>query len=375
MKRVVLLGGGHAHLHVLEDLARMRLPGAEVALVSPFDRQMYSGMVPGLVAGHYPVQACAIALPPLARAAGVMLLPTSAKALDAAHRRVQLADGQWLPYDVLSVDTGATLSRDALPGAREHALFLRPIEHFVQLLDGLFKLAATRALDVVVVGGGAAGFEVALALAHRLGTVGDGGSRVALVTGGGPALGGYPQKVQRLGAAALQRGRVTVLPGACEAIAADHVRLDSGARVACNAPVIALGAQAAPWLQGGGLELDDQGFIVTGPTLQSRSHPEVFAAGDAASRPDAPHPRSGVHAVRAGPALARNLRLFVGGAALPPYQPPPRTLNLLSCGGRRAIMAWGEHAAEGAWCWWWKDRIDRAFVRRFGAALSPAGGS
>jgi hypothetical protein len=56
---------------------------------------------------------------------------------------------------------------------------------------------------------------------------------------------------------------------------------------------------------------------------------------------------------------------------LQPYTPQPRTLNLLSCGERRAIMAWGDWVAQGRWVWWWKDRIDRGFIRRF-TPLSPS---
>ena len=99
--------------------------------------------------------------------------------------------------------------------------------------------------------------------------------------------------------------------------------------------------------------------------MQSTSHPEVFAAGDVASRADAPHAKSGVYAVRAGPALALNLRRYIGGGALEPHVPQARTLNLISCGERKAIVAWGGWSAQGRWAWWWKDRIDRAFVARY----------
>jgi NADH dehydrogenase FAD-containing subunit len=129
--------------------------------------------------------------------------------------------------------------------------------------------------------------------------------------------------------------------------------------------VIASGAEPPAWLGTSGLTLDERGFVSTGPTLQSASHPAVFAAGDVATRWDAPHPRSGVHAVRAGPPLALNLRRFIGAGELQAYTPPPRALNLLSCGERRAIMAWGDWVAEGRWVWCWKDRIDRGFIRRF----------
>ena len=371
MKRLVLLGGGHAHLHVLQALAREPLAGAQAVLITPHAHLTYSGMVPGVVAGHYAPEQARIPLAPLCEAARVSLIPSQAMALDAGRRVVTLADGRVAEYDVLSLDVGGTQDRAALPGARAHALFVRPIEPLVELLGRLGERAMQRALDVVVVGAGAAGFELALALAWRLARVGDGASRVALVTGGAEPLAGYPAAVVARGRKALARCKITLFREACTAVEGGALVLASGARLACDVPVIATGVGAPAWLRASGLALDERGFVRTGPTLQSPSHPEVFAAGDVAVRDDAPHPRSGVYAVRAGPPLALNLRRFIGAGALQAYTPQPRTLNLLSCGERRAIMAWGDWTAEGRWAWWWKDRIDRGFIRRF-ALLSPS---
>ena len=375
MKRLVLLGGGHAHVHVLQAMAREHLPGVQALLVTPFVRQMYSGMVPGLVAGHYTADECAIPLLPLAQAARVPLLEVSATRIDAAARCVHLSDGRVAEYDVLSVDTGAVMHRDVIAGAREHGLFVRPIEHFVVLFEGLLALANQRVLDVVVIGGGAAGVELAMALQWRLARAEDGRderARIALVTGGPPPLAGYPEAVMARAAQALRRQRITVLPEVCAAIAADHVLLANGARVVCDAPLLAIGAQAPKWLADSGLTLDERGFIVTGPSMQSVSHAEVFAVGDVASRADAPHAKSGVHAVRAGAPLAANLRLALAGGELQRYMPPKRTLNLVSCGRREAIASYGEWSTQGRWVWWLKDRIDRAFVRRYSMAGSVA---
>ena len=124
-------------------------------------------------------------------------------------------------------------------------------------------------------------------------------------------------------------------------------------------------ARTAPrWLAGSGLALDSEGYVRTGPTLQSVSHPEVFAVGDVATRDDAPHARSGVYAVRAGPPLALNLRRCAGGAALQPYRPQRRALTLIACGEGSAIASWGAWSAQGRWVGGWKDRIDRGFINR-----------
>jgi len=386
VKRLLLLGGGHAHLGVLAALARQRLAGAEVMLLTPHAELVYSGMVPGLVAGHYTAGQCRIALAPLAAAAGVSLVTGAAVGLDAAAQGLRLADGRTAGYDLLSIDTGSEQRRDRVAGAGEHALFVRPIEAFVQGQQRLAERAARRALDIVVLGGGAAGFELALALQHRLngdfrrGRSHPGGAervRVALVTGGPEPLAGYPAAVLRDGARVLAARRVTVFREAAVAVDARSVQLASGARLACDQAIVATGAEAPAWLAGSGLALTERGFVRTGSTLQSVSHPEVFAAGDVATRDDLPHPKSGVYAVRAGAPLALNLRRAVQGLPPQPWRPQARTLNLLSCGGRRAIAAWGGLSVSergfGRLAWWWKDHIDRGFIARSAAPQAVDG--
>jgi selenide,water dikinase len=367
VKRVLLAGGGHAHVHVLHDAMRTPVAGATLTLVTPFARQMYSGMLPGWVAGHYGIDEIAIPLPALAAAAGVELIEGRIAGIAADRRQATLADGRVLDYDWLSLDTGPVMDRDALPGAREHALSLRPVEHFVALFDRLLARAEAQPLHVAVIGGGAGGYEMALALAWRLQALRT-RSRVSLLAGPDGPLAGFTAGVRGHAAAALKARHVAVLARAAVEIGAGFVRLDDGTQLDCDAPLLAIGTSAPRWLAGSGLALDARGFVATGPTLQSTSHPQVFAAGDVATRVDAPHPKSGVHAVRAGPPLAANLRRAVAGQALQPYTPQQRTLFLLSSGERRAIASWGPLSTEGAWVWRWKDRIDRGFIDRYTVA-------
>lgn len=361
MRSLLLVGGGHAHLQVLRAFAQQPLPAAEVVLVTPQPQLLYSGMLPGLVAGHYRLEDCAVPLAPLAAQAKVTLLEARLTALDAAARRVTLSDGSVLGYDLLSLDTGAEIDATAIPGAAEHALRVRPFEDFVAGWERLCARAAEREIGIAVVGGGAAGVELAMAMAWRLGSR----ARVSLITGG-TLLPGHAGGVRRRALRCLKRQRVTVLDDRCAVVDADQVVLAGGPRLACDATLLAPGPSAPAWLRGSGLVLDAAGFVATGPTLQSESHPNVFAAGDVASRRDAPRPRSGVYAVRAGAPLALNLRRAMAGGELQTHRPQRFALNLLACGERYAIASWGPWSAEGRWLWRGKDRIDRGFIARHG---------
>ena len=360
MKNLLLLGAGHAQLSVLASLAQQRMAGGDILLVTAFPRQVYSGMVPGLIAGRFGEDDCAIDVVPLAKAAGVHLRIGQATALDAKARTVTLADGEQISYDVLSINTGPVQDRGRIPGAREHALFVRPIESFIALWKQTRAMADERPLSVVIIGNGAAGVELVLAVRAALGTR----AELAIVSDGA-LLASYSPNVQRKALAALKRAKVQVLQGRCTAIERKHVIVGTSMRVLCDVPIVAIGSDAPAWLAGSGLALDEQGFVRVGATLQSTGHANVFAAGDVIVRDDMPHPRSGVYAVRAGPVLATNLRAFVAGGTLTPYVPQPRSLNLLATGDGRAIASWGAWSAQGWLMGWWKDRIDRAFVARY----------
>jgi len=370
LKRLLLLGAGHAHLQVLQSLARSRRADVNVTLVAPQPHLLYSGMVPGFVAGHYTLDECRVDLRPLIEASGVRFVQGACTGMDAALQLAHIAspDGTatGLSWDVISVDTGGVADRDALeatmPGARDNAMFVRPMEGFAQLWPQLVALSQRKALSIALIGGGAAGVELAMAARRALPHC-----TVTLVTGGPAPLSGYPVKVQQRALLALKARKVTVLSLACTGIRAGQVLLEGGTSLACDAPIVATGMQAPAWLRGSGLALDGEGFISTNAFLQSTSHASVFAAGDVATRADVQHPRSGVYAVRAGPTLDVNLRAALAGGLLQAWQPPRAAFSLLSCGDERAIASWGSWSAQGWWVWRWKDWIDRGFVRRFSA--------
>lgn len=369
MKRLLLLGGGHAHVKLLADLVTHPLPGWELHLVSPYRRQIYSGMLPGWVAGHYPIEACAIPLDRLAARGAVTFHETSAIALDLAQQSVHCTDGSTPNFDLLSIDTGPMLALAALPGATQHALPVRPIEHFIAAWPSVVERVVDQRgrFDLLLLGAGAAGIELAFAIQHRAYQEGWSHLRLAVVGSEDHPLPGAPTATRRR-AARLMAERVIHWQGSRRATRLEEHRLhfDAAPPLDFNACLIATGAAAPPWPAAAGLATDDQGFIRVNRSLQSLSHPNVFAAGDVAAYAD-PRPKSGVYAVRAGPALARNLRAFCEGRPMTPWIPQTRALYLISTGDHHALATWGGWSWSGRWVWRWKDRIDRGFVRGFGA--------
>jgi selenide,water dikinase len=373
MKRLLLLGGGHAHLFVLESFIKSPLPEVNVTLVTPTRLAPYSGMMPGVIAGHYRYEDGCVDLKPLCDACGCALHLTLAESLDTATRRIVCADGSTFDYDILSIDSGSTPGTGGVRGGAQHAHPVKPIDRFVADLNlCCARLAPDRPVHIAVVGAGAAGCEVLLALHYRLeqlSTTQRAGPAEFTLIGEGPApLPGLPAGARRRMARLLHRCGVRLfVDNGATSIEPGLLRLADGTEVAADFIVWVTGSSAPAWPQAAGLACDDRGFILVDRHLRSTSHPHVFAAGDVATMVDQPRPRSGVYAVRAGPPLARNLRSALSGKALRAYRPQRRALALLSCGDRYAIGLWGPLSWEGAWVWSWKDHIDRNFVRRFSA--------
>ena len=373
LKDLVLIGGGHSHVIVLRRLGMDPVPGLQVTVIARDVHTPYSGMLPGLIAGHYGFDDVHIDLGPLARFAGARLYHDEATGLDLARRTVQCRGRPPVPFDVLSIDIGAAPALNAA-GAAAHAVPVKPIATLVERWEQLRTRVreAPRALQVGVVGAGAAGVELVLAAQYALQHLPSGAVRAAaaptfhLFSAADRILPGHGRRARAAFERVLRARGVRVHAGArIAAVRPGAVVADGGAVHAIDEVLWATEAAAQQWPGAAGLDVDERGFIRVADTLESTSHAGVFAAGDAAAVVNQPREKAGVFAVRQGPPLAANLRRAVRGEPLEPFRPQRRFLSLISTGDRRAVASRGRWALEGRWVWTWKDRIDRRFMTRF----------
>ncbi len=375
VKDVVLVGAGHAHVQVLRAFGMKPLPGMRLTLITREVHAPYSGMLPGLIAGRYSHDEAHIDTGPLTRFAKARLYQETITGIDLANRHVLCLGRPPIPYDVLCLDIGSTPNTGDVPGANLHAIPVKPIDGFLARFEALVArvIAARGEKRIALVGAGAGGVELMLAVAQRL--------RREV------ALAGY--NAQALGFV-LVAGQ-EVLPGfppafrmkALRALAQQGIAVESGGRVTRVEPGRLLRtalpevpadeilwttrAAAAPWLENTGLALDEAGFLKVGADLSCEGQDTIFAAGDTASFTPRALPKSGVYAVRAGPILTHNIRALLTGKARKPYRPQKEAMYLLSTDDERAIGTRNGITSAGRWVAMWKDRIDRAFMDRFNA--------
>ncbi|WP_417583087.1 FAD-dependent oxidoreductase [Nitrincola sp.] len=363
-KRLILLGGGHAHLRVLKHLIEHKPAELEVLLVSPSPWQYYSGMLPGLLAGDYALQDCRVDLASIARRAGVSLIIAAVEHWDAPQRLLDLSDGRSLSYDLLSVNTGSETQLGELQAVGDVLLPIKPLDHFYQRCQQLFDAYAPGdTATVAVVGGGAAGAEIAMAVQQALQTRSLCADTL-LITGKCGVLAGHANAVKRRLRQLLQHKGIEVIASRARAI--EPGRLEVGDKqLRVDLLIATTGARAPDWLKPAGVSLAKDGFIAVNACQQSLSHPEVFAVGDVASRVDKPLDKSGVHAVKAGGVLCHNLLAAAKAQTLKPYKPRPVSLYLLNTADGKALLSWGPLTAQGAWVLKWKHWLDSTFIREF----------
>lgn len=374
LRDIVLVGGGHSHVGVLKSFGMRPIPGVRLTLICTNMHTPYSGMLPGYVAGHYDYDAVHIDLSRLAVFAGARLYRDEVIGLDRINRKVLCRHRPPVPYDVLSINIGSAPALQGVPGAVEHAIAVKPItrfnERWLALLARVQQQPGTT--TVAVVGAGAGGVELLLAMQFRLRNalraLGRNPDQLVfhLFTDGADILPTHNPRVRRRFDAVLAERQVRVHRNAAvNQVMPGRLQTASGAVIDADEIVWVTRAGAPAWLRDTGLALDPDGFIQVADTLQSMTDPAIFAAGDIASMVNHPLEKAGVFAVRQGPPLTENLRLSVQGSALKPYHPQRRWLALISTGDQYAVASRGWLGFAGAWVWRWKDWIDQRFMRKF----------
>jgi len=374
LRDIVLVGGGHSHVGVLKSFGMNPIPGVRLTLICTDMHTPYSGMLPGYVAGHYDYDEVHIDLSRLAVFAGARLYRDEVIGLDRANNKVLCRNRPPVPYDQVSINIGSTPQLGGVPGAVDYAVAVKPITRFNDRWLALLKRVQQHPgkTTIAVVGAGAGGVELLLAmqwrLRHELNQLGRNPDELVfhLFTDRDVILPTHNAGVRKTFDNALaQRGVVVHRNAPVTQVTAGRLQTAAGESTDADEIVWVTRAGGAAWLKDTGLALDAEGFIRVTDTLQTITDPNVFAAGDIAGMVNYKLEKAGVFAVRQGPPLTENLRRAVAGTALVPYHPQSSWLALISTGDKHAVASRGWLGFSGDWVWRWKDWIDRRFMRKF----------
>lgn len=385
VRDIVLVGGGHSHALFISKWAMNNINGVRITLISPDVLTPYSGMLPGLVAGQYSFEETHIDLSKLCQKAGVRFIQDSVTGLSPAANIVKLKNYPNIEYDQISFDTGATPEISA-SGAKEYSIPVKPISGFYSKWQGLVNqlkaLPTEQSHTISVVGNGAGGIELILAMQSFLAGNVQCQLKFQLIARGTEILSGYPARLQRkLQEQLAQRNIQFISNFAVASIATssttnEYLMTDKSGqnRLLSHSIFWCTGVRGATWLNDTELDLNDQGFIRVRPTLQSLKYDNVFAAGDVCHFDSLPLPKAGVYAVRMADTLLHNIseqvlhhkkpeaQLNKKKPNLTEYKPQNDFLSLLALGNNSALGCKYGVTIQGRWVWQLKDRIDRNFM-------------
>lgn len=373
-KKLLLIGGGHAHIQLLKEWQKSPLPNLTVSLISDVRHAIYSGMVPGYIAGQYQFGDLSFDLQAICAKSNVTFIRDKASGLVPDRQMLTLESGQSLFYDILSINMGSTVS--PIEGIPEEVLIpTRPISGLIKGIDEIFAMKKEEIKNhcshIAVIGGGAAGYEIAVCMAERIRRERPGEEQritISLIAGEHGLLSGMSGGLIRRAEKVLLEKGILLLNEKVTAFDHHILRLQSGINLQASKIIWAAGAAPHPEWKDFGISLSPKGFIPITQTLQNPEYSNIFAVGDSADWVKNPIPKAGVYSVRMGPVLLNNIKRMLKkgpSAAMKKYVPQSGFLRLLNNGDRTGIGNFHGINFRGEYVQKWKDKIDRQFMERF----------
>lgn len=365
-KRIVLAGGGHAHLHSLLRSPEFATRDCEVVLINPSPYLYYSGMATGVISGIYTPEQDRIDVRRLVERGGGRFIEGLVAGVMTRDRELLLEGGERVPYDYASLCIGSEIAGSVGPRG-SGVIPVKPVENTVEIRDRILKHEGDTGPRVLVVGGGAAGCEVAANAANLMDRKMSGG-RIILVEAEAALLGSSPKKARREISSYLRERGVEVLTGTPVVSCSDGVaETGTGREIEADLVVSAVGIVSRSLGEGTPLLTGEDGGLWVNHYLQSVSDPRVFGGGDSVSFRGEALPRLGVFGIRQGPVLFRNLLAVLDGRPLESYEPQKYYLYILNLGDGTGLAVYGSYSWRGRSAMVLKHFIDRRFMRFYGA--------
>ncbi len=361
-KRIVFVGGGHAHLYSLLRTRKLVRRGFEVILVDLSPYLYYSGMATGVISGDYGDGENRIDVRRLVTEGGGSFIEGRVAEIRAEARELVLETGDVVPYDAASLCVGSEVPQDGFAGSGPGLVRVKPVEHTGEIRRRLLSCSDGGAPRVLVVGGGAAGCEVTantLALLDRLGLRGE----VTIAERGRSLLQRAPEKAREQVFRSLHGKGARILTETPVVSFGEGVaRTRDGCEIPYELPILATGVSPPNIFGASGLATGDDGGLLVDRYLRSTGN--LFGGGDCVSFRGESLPKLGVFAVRQGPVLFRNLQAALEGEPLAEYRPQRRFLYILNLGDGTGLAVYGPFVWLGRLSWRLKHLIDKRFVEK-----------
>jgi len=344
------------------------LLGLRITLISDSSHAPYSGMLPGLIAGHYSFDEAHIDLRRLCQWANARFISDSVTAINPKTQKLSLSSQSDIDFDILSINIGSTPTRSHIVGAEKFAIQVKPVSKFLGYLkENQTSLKSRTGSKISIIGGGTGGVELAFALKH----LSQGNAKISIFQSAPEIIPEQSPSVRSLVNRVLKRKGINITPNSkVIQVDASQIEVEGGQVFESDHNILVTQAAPAPFLRTSGLT-NHRGFIEINSFLQSRKFPFIFAAGDVAELSGSKQEKSGVYAVRQAKTLARNIRSFLRQKPLSPFVPQKDFLRLIGTADGKAIASKSQFGCRSSLLWQLKQIIDKRFMAKFSKLRFP----
>ncbi len=355
---IVLVGGGHAHLKCILDIRKKPLSNQNIFLISPNRYQYYSGMFSGYTEGLYSIDDIRIDLKYMAEKSGLTFIEDSVTEVSLTDKTLETKTGTMIPFSVVSFDTGSYIEGPS--SFKDYLVQIKPNYLFAN------KIKEYREVEFpVVVGGGASGIEIALAITawrKRNGYP----ANVTLISSS-KLLPSSSSKTSKLTREIAVRKGLSLMEGDSVAeMNGSHVITQNGRSLPHSRLLWLTGPSPSGIFKESTLPCDQNGFLLVEKTLQAKGLPFIFGAGDCITLKSFPElPKNGVYAVRQAELLWNNITSYLNCEVCSTFSPQRHFLSLLSTGDKEALLQYGRFTAHNKLAWKLKNKIDTDYMQKY----------